>query len=134
MCIPVNAQWFTGMSQKTGLALCIHLTDSAAELYSPMQSADPIPASSWSLEGNNLSLECKSIGLKMNLTRRDSTFVGYWKQAFLKEDITFYPGLAETYVTVQPGQFAIFFPWDGHAPCVSDAPEIRKVIFKVKAC
>ena len=89
--LTAHAQWDTGMSQKTGLALCIHLTDSAAELYSPMQSADPIPASSWSLEGNNLSLECKSIGLKMNLTRRDSTFVGYWKQSFLKEDITFYP-------------------------------------------
>ncbi len=89
--LTAHAQWYTGMSQKTGLALCIHLTDSAAELYSPMQSADPIPASSWSLEGNNLSLECKSIGLKMNLTRKDSTFVGYWKQSFLKEDITFYP-------------------------------------------
>ena len=89
--LSAHAQWYTGMSQKTGLALCIHLTDSAAELYSPMQSADPIPANSWSLEGNNLSLECKSIGLKMNLTRRDSTFVGYWKQSFLKEDITFYP-------------------------------------------
>ncbi len=89
--LTAHAQWYTGMSQKTGLALCIHLTDSAAELYSPMQSADPIPASSWSLEGNNLSLECKSIGLKMNLTRRDSIFVGYWKQSFLKEDITFYP-------------------------------------------
>ena len=89
--LTAHAQWYTGMSQKTGLALCIHLTDSAAELYSPMQSADPIPASSWSLDGNNLSLECKSIGLKMNLTRKDSTFVGYWKQSFLKEDITFYP-------------------------------------------
>ena len=89
--LTAHAQWYTGMSQKTGLALCIHLTDSAAELYSPMQSADPIPVSNWSLEGNNLSLECKSIGLKMNLTRRDSTFVGYWKQAFLKENITFYP-------------------------------------------
>ena len=51
-----------------------------------------------------------------------------------EKDITFYPGLAQTYFTVQPGQFAIFFPCDGHAPCVSDAPEIRKVIFKVKAC
>jgi pimeloyl-ACP methyl ester carboxylesterase len=89
--LTAHAQWYTGMSQKTGLALCIHLADSSAALYSPMQSADPIPVSSWSLEGNNLSLECKSIGLKMNLTRRDSTFVGYWKQAFLKEDITFYP-------------------------------------------
>ena len=86
-----SAQWYTGMSQKTGLALCIHLTDSTASLYSPMQSTDPIPVSKMSLDGDKLTLECKNIGLKINLTRRDSTFVGYWKQGFLKEDITFYP-------------------------------------------
>lgn len=86
-----HAQWYTGMSQKTGLALCIHLTDSAAELYSPMQTTRPIPVSSWSLEGNHLTLECKSIGLKMNLTRHDSTFSGYWKQSIIKENITFFP-------------------------------------------
>lgn len=89
--LTTHAQWYTGMSQQTGLALCIHLTDNAAELYSPMQTTDPIPVSSWSLEGNQLNIECKSIGLKMKLSRRDSTFSGYWKQGFLKEDITFYP-------------------------------------------
>ena len=50
-----------------------------------------------------------------------------------EKDITFYDGLAEQYVTVQPGEFVIFFPQDGHAPCVSDEAEIQKVIFKVKA-
>ena len=89
--LTTHAQWYTGMSQQTGLALCIHLTDNAAELYSPMQTTDPIPVSSWSLEGNQLNIECKGIGLKMKLSRRDSTFSGYWKQGFLKEDITFYP-------------------------------------------
>ena len=49
------------------------------------------------------------------------------------KDITFYPGLAEQYITVHPGEFAIFFPQDGHAPCISPIPEFRKVIFKVKA-
>ena len=39
---------------------------------------------------------------------------------------------AQTYVTVNPGQFAIFFPQDGHAPCIIDEPEIKKAIFKVK--
>ena len=39
----------------------------------------------------------------------------------------------QTFVTVQPGQFAIFFPQDGHMPCITDAPEIKKAIFKVKA-
>lgn len=50
-----------------------------------------------------------------------------------EKDITFYDGLAEQYVTVHPGQFAIFFPQDGHAPCVTDEATVQKVIFKVKA-
>lgn len=49
-----------------------------------------------------------------------------------EKDVTFYDGPAEQYVTVRPGQFAIFFPQDGHAPCVTDAPTVQKVIFKVK--
>ncbi len=86
-----SAQWYTGMSQKTGLALCIHLADSSCELYSPMQTTDPIPVSSWSLRNDTLRIECSSIGLKVNVVRHDSTFVGYWKQSILKENITFYP-------------------------------------------
>jgi len=39
----------------------------------------------------------------------------------------------QTYVTIKPGQFVIFFPEDGHAPCIIDEQEIKKVIFKVKA-
>lgn len=49
------------------------------------------------------------------------------------KDITKFPGLmADSYVTCQPGMFAIFFPQDGHAPCISGASEIKKAIFKVK--
>jgi YhcH/YjgK/YiaL family protein len=51
-----------------------------------------------------------------------------------EKDITKYGETkAQTYVTVNPGQFAIFFPQDGHAPCITNAPEIKKAIFKVKA-
>ncbi|MBR1427428.1 MAG: YhcH/YjgK/YiaL family protein [Prevotella sp.] len=50
-----------------------------------------------------------------------------------EKDIIKYEGLADTYVTCKPGEFAIFFPQDGHAPCISDEPEIKKAIFKVKA-
>ena len=50
-----------------------------------------------------------------------------------EKDITKYPDLmAESFVDCQPGMFAIFFPQDGHAPCISFAPEIKKAIFKVK--
>lgn len=47
-----------------------------------------------------------------------------------EKDITFYPGLAESYLTIKPGMFAIFFPEDGHAPGVT--PDgVKKVIVKV---
>ena len=50
-----------------------------------------------------------------------------------EKDITKYgTTLAQTYVTCKPGQMAIFFPQDGHAPCISEQPEIKKAIFKVK--
>ena len=52
----------------------------------------------------------------------------------VEKDITKYPDLmAESFIDCQPGMFAIFFPQDGHAPCISMAPEIKKAIFKVKA-
>ena len=50
-----------------------------------------------------------------------------------EKDITKYgTTLAQTYATLKPGQMAIFFPQDGHAPCISDHEEIKKAIFKVK--
>ena len=51
-----------------------------------------------------------------------------------EKDITKIPGLAaDSYVTCQKGMMAIFFPQDGHAPCIAGVPEIKKAIFKVKA-
>ena len=49
-----------------------------------------------------------------------------------EKDITFFDGLAESYFTVKPGMFAIFFPQDGHAPGIT--PDgVKKIIVKVKA-
>ena len=51
-----------------------------------------------------------------------------------EKDVTLYGGTKpQTYVTLKPLQMAIFFPQDGHAPCIADNPEIKKAIFKVKA-
>ncbi|MCR4769303.1 MAG: YhcH/YjgK/YiaL family protein [Bacteroidaceae bacterium] len=50
-----------------------------------------------------------------------------------EKDIMFYEGLAQQYITITPGMFVIFFPEDGHAPCVSSEESIQKVIFKIKA-
>ena len=91
MALAAQAQWFTAMSQKTGLVLCLHLTDSNVSLYSPLQSGDPIPANKWSLHGDTLRMECSSIGFKATLARHDSTWTGTWRQGLLKEAVTFNP-------------------------------------------
>ena len=50
-----------------------------------------------------------------------------------EKDITKIPDLAaDSYVTCMPGMMVIFFPQDGHAPCIAGVPEIKKAIFKVK--
>ena len=50
-----------------------------------------------------------------------------------EKDITKYGDTkAQDYVTLDSGLMAIFFPEDGHAPCIIDEPEIKKAIFKVK--
>jgi len=49
-----------------------------------------------------------------------------------EKDITKYEGMAQSFVTCRPGMMGIFFPQDGHAPCISPNPEIKKAIFKVK--
>lgn len=70
----------------------------------------------------------------------DETY-GYTPLQYLPEteydagkDISFYGDTKpQTYVTCRPGQMVIFFPQDGHAPCISEKPEFKKAIFKVKA-
>ena len=66
--------------------------------------------------------------------------IGYIPRQYLSraeydatKDITFYLDRPEQYITVHPGEFVIFFPEDGNAPCISPVPEYKKVIFKVKA-
>lgn len=50
-----------------------------------------------------------------------------------EKDVTLYGDTKpQNYVTVNPRQMAIFFPQDGHAPCISDNSEIKKAIFKVR--
>nr|WP_321377966.1 YhcH/YjgK/YiaL family protein [uncultured Bacteroides sp.] len=49
-----------------------------------------------------------------------------------EKDITFFDGLADSYIAVKPGMFAIFFPEDGHAPGITETG-VKKVIVKVLA-
>ncbi|MDR1416538.1 MAG: YhcH/YjgK/YiaL family protein [Prevotellaceae bacterium] len=47
-----------------------------------------------------------------------------------EKDIIFYADKPDTYVGIKPGQFAIFFPDDVHAPLIGNG-EIKKVVVKV---
>ena len=38
----------------------------------------------------------------------------------------------ETWLTLQPGEFALFFPNDAHAPLVGGEKTIRKAVFKIR--
>ncbi|MBR4572019.1 MAG: YhcH/YjgK/YiaL family protein [Prevotella sp.] len=50
-----------------------------------------------------------------------------------EKDVTKYPEQpASTYVTCRPGMMAIFFPQDGHTPCISTFETFKKAVFKVK--
>ncbi|MDD3080185.1 MAG: YhcH/YjgK/YiaL family protein [Paludibacter sp.] len=48
-----------------------------------------------------------------------------------EKDLTFYADKATSFVDVQPYQFAIFFPEDGHQPGISEGV-YRKIIVKVR--
>ena len=48
-----------------------------------------------------------------------------------EKDIQFFEDESETYFTVEPGNFAIFFPEDGHAPCIGDG-QVLKIVVKVR--
>ena len=47
-----------------------------------------------------------------------------------EKDVQFFEDRPDTWFQVQPGQFALFFPADAHAPLVA-TEEIHKVVIKV---
>ncbi len=47
-----------------------------------------------------------------------------------EKDLQFFTDQPNTYLTVHPGEFAIFFPEDGHAPGIGNDP-IKKAVLKV---
>ncbi len=83
-------------------------------------------------------LETHNDFIDIQLPLSDVETMGYTPRADLAEtdydaanDISFYPGLADDYLDIKPGMFAIFFPEDAHAPAIS-ANGVKKVIVKVR--
>ncbi|MBO5591902.1 MAG: YhcH/YjgK/YiaL family protein [Prevotella sp.] len=87
------------------------------------------------------TIETHNNMIDIQIPLSDAETFGYTQRDALPEaeynaekDITKIPNLAaDSYITCQPGMMAIFFPQDGHAPCIAGVPEIKKAIFKVKA-
>ena len=85
-----------------------------------------------------LETHVEMIDIQIPLTAAET--YGYTQRDLLPEipyneekDITKIPDLAaDSYVTCQPGMMVIFFPQDGHAPCIAGVPEFKKAIFKIK--
>ncbi|MDR1809139.1 MAG: YhcH/YjgK/YiaL family protein [Prevotella sp.] len=48
-----------------------------------------------------------------------------------EKDIQFFDDRPQTCFSVAPGNFAIFFPEDGHAPCIGEG-SVLKIVVKVK--
>ena len=88
-------------------------------------------------ELGKVKLQGDDLVVNFSQTKSGVEVMGYTAREDLPEadydadkDISFYPGLAESYIPVKPGMFAIFFPQDAHAPGVS--PDgVKKVIVKV---
>ncbi|MDD4516655.1 YhcH/YjgK/YiaL family protein [Massilibacteroides sp.] len=47
-----------------------------------------------------------------------------------EKDITFYIDRPTAYTKIYPGEFAVYFPEDGHAPGIGEG-SIRKIVIKV---
>ena len=47
-----------------------------------------------------------------------------------QQDIEFFDDAPDSYVTVHPGEFVVFFPDDAHAPLIGSG-EIHKIVVKV---
>lgn len=48
----------------------------------------------------------------------------------IEKDITFFTDKATNYIKVQPNEFVVFFPEDGHQPCIFEGKQ-KKIIVKV---
>ena len=91
-------RWWYAYLEEAALPLNITFAKSDAgaislELYSPMQSSDPMIPSSWSFENDTLLISHKQLGLKMTLVwnEEDSSFAGMFRQGLLRTVLRFTP-------------------------------------------
>ena len=69
--------------------------------------------------------------------------MGYIANGFMPEpstpysserDVSFYPGLCDTYINVRKGMFVVFFPGEGHAPAITNKGILKLIVKIRKSC
>lgn len=91
-------------------------------------------------QAEDAKLEVHDSYIDIQILVRGQESMGYLDRRFCKEihtpydavkDIAFYKDLPEVFFTLEPGNLAIFFPYDAHAPMIGTGA-IRKIVVKVK--
>ncbi|MCQ2396950.1 MAG: YhcH/YjgK/YiaL family protein [Lentisphaeria bacterium] len=103
------------------------------ELFANVQTATGV-----ALESANVEYHRKYIDVQVPLATTEQ--MGWMPTAKVpasivyddEADCGYGPAKPTSYVTVNPGEFTIFFPQDTHAPCIGDGLSMPKVIFKVR--
>jgi YhcH/YjgK/YiaL family protein len=91
-------------------------------------------------EASTAKFECHNQNIDIQLCIRGTETIG-WRprqscelpngEFNVEKDVQFYHEAPHMFFQLQPGQFAIFFPEDVHAPMIGDG-EIKKLVVKVR--
>jgi YhcH/YjgK/YiaL family protein len=91
-------------------------------------------------EASTAKFECHNQNIDIQLCIRGTETIG-WRprqsceqpngEFNVEKDVQFYHDAPHMFFQLQPGQFAIFFPEDVHAPMIGDG-EIKKLVVKVR--
>ena len=95
--VPFTGQWWLGVLEEASLPVnltfCVDGGELKPVLYSPMQTKDPMPATTWSFANDTLNISHKSSGLRLTLVWNpsDSSFDGTFRQGMLRTTMHFVP-------------------------------------------
>lgn len=95
--MPYQGHWWLGMLEEASLPINLTFGTDNDEikpiLYSPMQSAEPMPATKWSFDNDTLRINHKPTGVRLVLVWNpaDSSFSGTFRQGMLRAQIHFAP-------------------------------------------
>jgi len=88
-------------------------------------------------EQSKMEIHRRYIDIQMPISKKET--IGWISAENLKDialpydkekDVALYNEKATNFVTIKPKEFVVFFPEDGHQPCIGTG-EIKKIVMKV---